>query len=95
MKADIDYKIAAALNNFGWGPKTTISEGRLMALELMSKASCGYYNSHTEEAFLLALGIMKKDRKPNKKGFNLIHDMVYASSNKRPLCFKAMEEFRS
>ena len=73
----------------------SIEEGRLMLLELLSKAGAGCYNSHTEESFLSSFGLLKKDRTPNKKGLRFIMSMVYASSNQRPQCFNSMNLYRS
>jgi hypothetical protein len=70
------------------------AEGRLQLMELMVKAGAGYYNSHTEEAFLNSFGLMKKDRTPNKKGREFLMRMIYASSCKRPQCHALMTEFR-
>lgn len=87
-----DHEIDSALKYWGWD--CDIDEGRLMALELLSKASKGAYNSHTEEGFLSQLKLMTKNRKPNKKGFEFICSMVYESSCKRPHCFDAMKKYR-
>lgn len=77
-----------------FGFTITPEDGFLMLLELLSKAGAGYYNSHTEELFLKSFGLMKKDRTPNKLGLKFIHKMVYASSNKKPVCFGMMEKYR-
>jgi hypothetical protein len=87
-----DAEIEQALNSYGWD--CDIDEGRLMALELLSKAAKGSYNSHTEEGFLSQLKLMTKNRKPNRKGFEFICSMVYESSCKRPRCFDAMKRYR-
>ena len=71
-----------------------VDEGRLMLLELISKAGAGYYNSHTEEAFLNSFGLLKKDRTPNKQGLKIIMSMVYEHSNQRPLAYKFMQTYR-
>lgn len=70
-------------------------EGRLMLLELIVKAGAGYYNSHTEEGFLLSFGCMKKDRTPNKRGREFIMSMVYEGSNRRPRAYSAMTKYRN
>lgn len=82
------------LNKLGFKGYST-DEGRLVLMELMSKAAAGYYNSHTEEGFLNSFGLMKKDRTPNRRGSKFIMSMIYASSNERPLCFKLMQEYRN
>lgn len=87
-----DKEIEVALTKYNWD--CTIDEGRLMALELLSKASAGFYSSSTEEGFLGCLGLMTKSRKPNSKGFKFICSMVYASSCKRPPCYDIMTRKR-
>ena len=71
-----------------------VDEGRLMLLELISKAGAGYYNSHTEELFLNSFGLLKKDRTPNKQGLKFIMSMVYEHSNQRPLAYRLMQTYR-
>lgn len=87
-----DEAIEKALNSYGWD--CCIDEGRLMLLELLSKAAAGFYNSSTEEGFLCSFGLMRRDRTPNKQGHRFIMSMVYASSNRRPFCFKLMKKHR-
>lgn len=70
-------------------------EGRLLLLELLSKAGAGCYNSHAEEGLLSRYGLMKSDRTPNKKGLKFICSMVYRHSNLKPECFNAMRIHRS
>ena len=77
-----------------WGWEKCVAEGRLMLLELISKAGAGYYNSHTEEGFMNSFGLLKKDRMPNRKGMKFINSMVYNHSNYRPESFELMKKFR-
>tara|TARA_R110000803_G_scaffold95395_5_gene163384 strand:+ start:1420 stop:1710 length:291 start_codon:yes stop_codon:yes gene_type:complete len=88
-----DQEIELNLKSYGW--KKDIEEGRLMILELLSKAGAGYYNSHTEEGYLMMFGLTKKNRQPNKRGLQFIQSMVYASSNEKPYCFNLMNKYRS
>tara|TARA_R110002167_G_C12700024_1_gene653358 strand:+ start:4368 stop:4691 length:324 start_codon:yes stop_codon:yes gene_type:complete len=85
--------INKALTNNGW--YIGASEGRLMLAELLLKANAGFYNSHTEEGFMKAFGMLKRDRKLNKKGSLFLMDMFYASSNKKPPAFHLMASYRS
>jgi hypothetical protein len=62
---------------------TTASEGRLMVTELAVKANAGCYNSHTEEALLSTIGLLKRDRTLNKFGRNFICSMLYKHSNNK------------
>ena len=89
-----DEDIAKNLTKFGWH-NHCVGEGRLMLLELISKAGARYYNSHTEEQFLCSFNLLKKDRTPNRMGLSFIKSMVYASSNKRPRCFELMQKHRA
>lgn len=89
-----DNVISSGLDNNGFD-QHSVGEGRLMLLELLSKAGAGCYNSHTEEAFLSWCMVLKKDRTPNKRGRDFIMEMVYASSNKRPRCFNLMKYHRN
>lgn len=89
-----DEKIERCLEECGFHDYE-IDDGRLVLLELISKASAGYKNSYTEENFLNSFGLLKNDRTPNKHGRKFIMSMVYASSNRKPFCFGAMQEFRS
>ncbi|MAF36566.1 hypothetical protein CL622_05620 [archaeon] len=86
-------EIINALKEYRWDG-VNADEGRLMLLELISKAAAGSYNSHTEEGFMNSFGLLKRDRTLNKKGRKFVCDMVYASSNKRPKCFALMEHYR-
>ena len=88
-----DEKIQKALNASGWSIDT--KEGRLMLLELLSKASAGYYNSHTEEAFLNSFNLLRYDRTPNRKGCKFICSMVYESSCRRPKAYDLMKRYRA
>lgn len=62
-----DSEIESALNVYGWD--CDIDEGRLMALELLSKAAKGSYNSQTEEGFLSQLNLMTKKPKAEQERF--------------------------
>ncbi len=92
-KVIFDQDIEFYLNKLGFDG-CCVDEGRLMLLELLSKAGAGCYNSHTEESFLFSFGLLRKDRTPNKKGLKFIMSMVYASSNQRPHCFNSMNLYR-
>ncbi len=87
---EIDFHLSRG----GWDGYS-VDEGRLMLLELLSKAGAGCYNSHSEELFLGSFDLLRKDRMPNKRGMKFIMSMVYASSNKKPQCFNAMKLHRS
>lgn len=76
------------------GFKMCASEGRLMLAELLLKAGAGYYNSHTEEAFVRSFGLMQKDRTPNKSGRQFLCSMLYNHSNRQPLYFELMQQYR-
>ena len=89
-----DEKIIDYAEGLGFRFVDDPTEGRLMLLELLSKAGAGYRNSHTEEGFLKGFGLMRRDRTPNKKGLRFISAMIYASSNVRPECFGAMQLYR-
>ncbi len=69
-------------------------EGRLMLVELMSKAAAGYYNSHTEELFLNSFDLMKKDRTPNKDGRRFMCEMIYDCSNRKPELYYLADVYR-
>lgn len=71
-----------------------VDEGRLMLAELLIKASSGFYNSHTEEAFMTRFGLLKRDRTLNKKGFRFLCAMFYNHSNKKPEVYFLMEKHR-
>ncbi len=71
-----------------------IGKGRLMLLELLTKASAGHYNSHTEEAFLRRFGLLKSDRTSNKKGHRFVCSMLYASSNQQAEYVTLANNFR-
>lgn len=88
-----DNEIEIRLQLGGWW-KTSIDEGRLMLLELLSKAGAGFYNSHTEESYLAGFGVIKKDRTPNKKGRKFMCEMLYKHSNNRPDCLELMLKYR-
>lgn len=87
-----DSEIEFNLVRFDW--ECNADEGRLMLLELISKAGAGFYNSHSEESFMNSFNLLRKDRTPNKLGLRFIASMVYASSNKRADCFKLMQMYR-
>lgn len=87
-----NQQIRENLTLFGF--KQDYREGRLMLLELISKAGAGYYNSHTEEGFLKKFKLIRKDRMPNRKGMMFICEMVYSHSNVRPQCCYLMTDFR-
>ena len=74
--------------------KTSVDEGRLMLLELLSKAGAGYYCSCAEESYLNGFGLVKKDRTPNKKGRKFMHKMIYKHSHNRPDCLALMLKYR-
>lgn len=85
-------EIEERLSGFGW--KQNAEEGRLMLAELMLKASSSYYNSHTEEGFLISFNLLKKDRTPNKRGFRFLCSMFYNHSNLRPVAYELMKSYR-
>ena len=87
-----DEEIKSHLEYHGW--KKSADEGRLMLLELLSKAGAGYYNSHTEEGYMMMFGLTRKNREPNRRGLKFIQSMVYKHSNNRPDCFELMQKFR-
>lgn len=87
-----DDQIKVNLEKSGWD--VSVKEGRLMLLELLSKAAAGYYNSHTEEGYMVSFGLLRKNRELNKKGLKFIMSMVYKYSGNRPDCFELMREFR-
>lgn len=78
-----DEQIKINLENNGWH-ETSVDEGRLMLVELLSKSGAGCYGSYTESGFLSAFKLTKKDRTPNKKGREFICSMVYKHSHNRP-----------
>ena len=88
-----NHWIEKHLEDRGW--IIGVSEGRLLLLELLAKAAAGYCSSHTEEGFLKAFCLMKKDRTPNKKGREFMCSMVYEHSNLRPPCYELMGKYRS
>ena len=88
-----DDQIENRLQLGGWW-KTSIDEGRLMILELASKANAGYYNSCTEESYLRGFDLTKKDRTLNKKGRKFVCSMVYKHSCNKPDSFELMQKFR-
>ena len=77
-----DSIIAQALESNGF-TNTTPQEGRLIVTELAVKANAGYYNSHTEEALLSSISLLKKGRKFNKFGCQFICSMLYKHSNNK------------
>lgn len=87
-----DDQIGENLEAGKWGYNT--DQGKLMLVELIVKAAAGSYNSHTEEAFLKGMGVLKNDRTPNKKGFRFLQSMLYASSNNKSDYFKLVEQYR-
>lgn len=87
-----DEVVIFQLNRLGF--TQSAEEGRLMIVELSSKAGAGYMNSHTEELFLNSFYILKKDRTLNKLGRKFMMHMLYEHSNLRPRAFNAMQEFR-
>jgi len=86
-------EIKAHLKGFGWND-CNVGEGRLMLAELLLKAGAGFYNSHTEEGFMCAFGLLTKTRAPNKRGRLFLCSMFYAHSNNKPKCFHLMQEYR-
>jgi hypothetical protein len=84
--------IIEAIEAGSW--KITANEGRLMLLELLVKASAGFYNSHTEEQFLNRFNVLKVDRTANKKGRRFICKMIYTGSNKKPAVFDLIKNYR-
>ncbi len=88
-----DKDIEIALSGAGFNGCQT-DEGRLMLMELLIKASSGYRNSYTEEAFMSFFGLLKKDRTLNRNGSKFIMSMIYASSNKKAPCYSLIEWFR-
>ena len=87
-----DDEIKSNLKYHGWN--NSVDEGRLMLLELLSKAGAGYYNSHTEEGYMMAFGLTRKNREPNRRGLKFIQSMVYKHSHNRPDCVELMLKFR-
>ena len=88
-----DDEIEFRLQFTGWW-KTGLDEGRLMVLELVSKAAAGFYNSSTEESFMKGFELLKKDRTLNKKGRKFVCSMVYKHSCNRPDCVDLMLKHR-
>ena len=84
--------IQRAIESLGF--KACANEGRLMLAELLLKAGAGYYNSHTEEAFVRVFNLMQKDRTPNKRGRQFLCAMLYNHSNRQPLYFELMQQYR-
>ena len=89
-----DNQIENALRTCGFY-KNSIDEGRLMLVELLSKASAGYYNSHTEERFMNMFGLLNKGRVLSKQGRRFICSMVYASSNRKAEIHALIDAYRS
>jgi hypothetical protein len=87
-----DNKIREYLDKYGFVQYT--DEGRLLLAELLLKAGAGYYNSHTEEAFLKSFALLKKDRTPNKNGRRFLCSIFYNHSNRKPVAFGLMEKHR-
>jgi hypothetical protein len=75
-------------------PDTTIIKGRLILAELILKASAGYYNSHTEEAFLGRFSILKADRTPKINGRRFLCGMFYKHSGLKPEAFYLINKYR-
>lgn len=95
MKDEItDERVKAQLDKYGWSVNTGTGEGRLMLAELILKAGAGSYNSHTEESFLKGFDLLKKDRTPNKKGARFLCSVFYNHSNRKPIAFKLMQQYR-
>ena len=88
-----DNEIMAILTDWRWEGYNA-KQGRLMLLELISKAGAGYYNSHTEEGFLNAMKVLKSDRTPNKKGRIFICEMVYKHSNLKSPVYELIGKYR-
>lgn len=88
-----DVEIDKHLKELGF--TDCVDEGRLMLAELLLKAGAGYYNSHTEEHFLMRFDLLKIDRTPNKKGRKYLCSMFYTHSNGRPESFCLMEKHRT
>ena len=89
-----DKQIMTVLTDWRWDGYS-VESGRLMLLELISKAGAGYYNSHTEEGFLKAMKVLKRDRTPNKKGRIFICEMVYKHSSLKAPVYELIEKYRS
>ena len=87
-----DRDIAQSLSVLGFD--ICANEGRLMLSELLLKAGAGYYNSHTEEAFMKSFNLLKQDRTPNKNGRVFLCSMLYTHSNRRPMYFELMQKHR-
>lgn len=89
---DNDIEFYLEMHGFN---ETSVSEGRLMLLELMLKAGSRYYNSHTEEAFLRSMNVLKSDRTLNFKGRGFAMRMCYAPSNKRAPVYELIKQHRN
>ena len=88
-----NHWIEVGLEDWRW--KIGVDEGRLMLLELLTKAAAGYRSSHTVEGFVKSFHLMKRDRTANKRGRQFICSMVYEHSNLRPPCYELMDKYRS
>ena len=90
-----DIELSAAADHAYYdGVYRSADKLRLDLLELISKASAGYYNSHTEEIFMNQFRLTKRDRTANKKGREFICSMIYSASCRRPECFELMQAHR-
>ena len=69
-------------------------KGRLILVELLSKANAGYMNSHTEENYMRMFGMIRGDRTLNKRGRRFLCSMIYASSNRKAEIHGLIERFR-
>lgn len=76
------------------GIDANTDEGVLLLAELLLKANAGYYNSHTEEIFLRQFNILRKDRTATRTGRKFLVDVFYNHSNKKPLAFNLMRDYR-
>ena len=88
-----DQHIKDALDRDGWGKSA--DEGRLMLVELMSKAMAGYYMSYTEGRFLACFNLLRKDNSPSSLGRQFIHSMMYTHSNKKSLFCELSNTYRA
>lgn len=88
-----DCTILAALELNGFKAETP-EQGRLRVTELAVKANAGYYNSHTEEALLNSVGVLKKNRQLNKYGREFICSMLYKHSNNKSDFVTSSEKYR-
>ena len=89
-KFKVRVKDALAIN--GW--KLNEDEGILMLLELMVKRQNGYYSSYTENNFLDAMKVMRKDNFPNTVGRDFMVYMIYKHSNLKAPIYSMIDKYR-